>query len=206
MNVLVVLSRKGGVGKSTVARSLAVQALIAGRKAAILDVDVQGTCANWARRRQENAPAVVAIGGSSVEAELKKLEKRGAAFVVIDTPPSVHPVINAAVSAADSTLIVTEALPESLEQVGAMTALVGKSHKPKGILLTRVPTRSSALTMAKSVLTAFKIPVCPIPMTNLVVHPYSAAEGKTAQEYAPSSKATKELEDIWKWLEKEKMA
>lgn len=203
MKVLVVLSRKGGVGKSTIARSLAVQALIAGQKSALLDVDVQATSANWGRRREATAPAVVHIGSDSVAKALEKLQKQGAQLVIIDTPPSVHPVIAAALTASTSMLIATEALPESLEQVGAMAALVGKFDKPRGIIITRVPSRSSALTMAKSVLTAFSIPVCPTPMTSLIAHSYAAAEGLTIQEYAPGSKGDKEVQDIWKWLTKQ---
>ncbi len=37
--VLGVVSRKGGVGKSTFARAIAIQALIEGKKAAIIDAD-----------------------------------------------------------------------------------------------------------------------------------------------------------------------
>lgn len=205
MIVLVVLSRKGGVGKSTVARSLAVQALIAGRRSALLDVDVQGTSNLWGRRREGTAPAVVHAGGKSVDSHVADLKKKGAQIVIIDTPPSVHPVINASVQASTSCLIATEVLPESLEQVSAMAALVANMDKPKGILLTRVPSRSSALSMAKSVLTAFNIPVCPTPMTNLIAHSYAAAEGQTIQEYAPSSKGSTEMQEIWKWLNKMKV-
>ena len=169
----------------------------------MLDVDVQGTSSLWGKRREGTAPAVVHAGGKSVDSHLAELKKKGAQLVIIDTPPSVHPVINASVQAATSCLIVTEALPESLEQVGAMATLVANVDKPKGILITRVPTRSSALTMAKSVLTAFSIPVCPTPMTSLIAHSYAAAEGQTIQEYAPSSKGSTEMQDIWKWLVKQ---
>jgi chromosome partitioning protein len=59
--VLAVVARKGGVGKSTLARSLAVQALLDGQKAAIIDTDEQATSLKWSRRK-ESAPAVVQLG------------------------------------------------------------------------------------------------------------------------------------------------
>ena len=50
--VLAVVARKGGVGKSTFARSICVQALIEGHKAAIIDADEQATSFKWSRRRK----------------------------------------------------------------------------------------------------------------------------------------------------------
>ena len=58
MQVLAILAQKGGVGKSMLARSLAVQGLLDGIKTAVLDADPQGTVAAgadagtvWPRRR-----------------------------------------------------------------------------------------------------------------------------------------------------------
>ena len=52
MNILSVLSQKGGTGKSHTVRSLAITALIDGRKVAIIDADPQGTVVAWGKRRQ----------------------------------------------------------------------------------------------------------------------------------------------------------
>ena len=54
MQVLAILAQKGGVGKSMLARSLAVQGLLDGVRAAILDADPQGTVVAWSRRRHEH--------------------------------------------------------------------------------------------------------------------------------------------------------
>ena len=200
MQVLVVCSRKGGSAKSTCVRSFAVQGLLEGRKTAILDADVQGTTTLWAQRRSYPAPAVETVMANTIKKHLADLERAGAELVVIDTPPSVHPIINSAIEEATACLIVSEALPESLEQVGAMVSITSQAGKPSAILLTRVPSRSSALTMAMSVLTTFQIPVCPIPMTQLIVHSYSNALGQTAQEKEGKGRAAKEIKQIWDWL------
>ena len=50
--VLAVIAQKGGVGKSTFARSIAVQALLEGKKAAIIDADAQATSYKWGRVRK----------------------------------------------------------------------------------------------------------------------------------------------------------
>ena len=60
MIVVSILAQKGGVGKSMLARSLAVQGLLDGRKTALIDADPQGTVTAWGKRRQLDVPAVVA--------------------------------------------------------------------------------------------------------------------------------------------------
>ena len=183
-----VLARKGGQGKSSIARCLAVQALLEGRKSAVLDVDKQGTSTLWGQRRDELAPAVVSLESITVARALEQLERDGAEIVFIDTPPNINPVIATSITAADASIIVTEPLPEGVEQVGATVELVSKFSKPSGIVITRVIARSSAFVMARSALAAFRTPVCPTAMTQLLVHPFSAAAGQTPQEYEPAGR------------------
>ncbi len=59
MDVIAVIAQKGGVGKTTVALSLAVAAQRAGRTAALIDLDPQATACNWGDRRREDAPVIV---------------------------------------------------------------------------------------------------------------------------------------------------
>src|SRR5580692_7703164 len=80
------VSQKGGVGKSTLARLLAVGAAHRGRKALLADLDLeQLTCVEWnaLRLRHEVEPDIDARAFKS----LKKLRKSEEAidFVVVDT-------------------------------------------------------------------------------------------------------------------------
>ena len=77
-HVVAVVARKGGVGKSTFARSFAVQALIEGHKAAIIDTDEQATSFKWSRRRKANAPAVMQLAGQTLAEVISELKGRGA--------------------------------------------------------------------------------------------------------------------------------
>jgi chromosome partitioning protein len=200
MHVLAVLAQKGGVGKSMLARSLAVQALMDGLKTAVLDADPQGTVVAWGRRRKPDAPAVIALGAQTITEAVRALAARGADLVVIDTPPHAQPIISTAARAADAAILVTGPYPEDLEQVGIVAAVVQALGKPTGIILNKTPPKSHALTLARAALTAFQLPICPTALTHLVSHPYASAEGLTAQEREPSSKATAELAETWSWL------
>ena len=58
MQVLALVTQKGGTGKSSLAVSLAVAAQEAGLKTAIVDIDPQGTASEWFQRRRAEAPEV----------------------------------------------------------------------------------------------------------------------------------------------------
>ncbi|MDQ2734104.1 MAG: ParA family protein, partial [Pseudomonadota bacterium] len=60
MKVLAVIGQKGGSGKTNTALGLAVAAVKAGRRVAVIDLDPQATAANWSDRREDKeSPAVV---------------------------------------------------------------------------------------------------------------------------------------------------
>lgn len=200
MLVLAILAQKGGVGKSMLARSLAVQGLMDGMKAAILDADPQGTVVSWSRRRQAAAPTVVSLGGQHLAAAILDLKARGADLVVIDTPPHAQPVISMAAAAADVALLVTGPYPEDLEQVGVVAGIVRSLGKPAGIVLNKTPPKAHALTLARTALAVFNMPLCSAAITQLVSHPYASAEGMTAQEWEPGSRAATELDQLWAWM------
>ena len=198
--VLAIVSRKGGVGKSTFARAIAVQALIEGKKAALIDADPQATSYKWSRRRKEKAPTVVQLADHVLSDLVGELKGRGAEFIVIDTPPHDQPIINIAAEASDASLIVTQPYPDDLQEVGVPAAILQALGKPAGIILNNTPTRAHALTMARAALTAFPMPTCPTAITHLMSHPYASAEGQTAQEREPKGKAASELGEIWAWF------
>src|SRR5215213_8347822 len=74
MLVISILARKGGTGKSTAVRCLAVEALKVGRRVVIIDADPQATCYRWGQRRLvEGIPVplvvVPAPGGLAAQIE-----------------------------------------------------------------------------------------------------------------------------------------
>src|SRR3954447_22822575 len=110
MNIIAVVAQKGGVGKTTVSQCLAVEALRQGMPAAIIDTDPQKSAAEWGGQQEQSqidAPAVLALGSRPLRSLVEDLKKRGAAFVVIDTPPHSAPAINAALNVSTAAILVT---------------------------------------------------------------------------------------------------
>jgi chromosome partitioning protein len=202
VNILAVLSQKGGTGKSTLVRSLAVAGLLDKRKVAIIDADPQGTVVAWGKRREHKVPHIVALGSSTIASQVEALKGRGANLVIIDTPPHAQPIINMAAEAATGCLIVTGAFLEELETVATVANIAKALKKPSAIVLNRV-TRNHALTLARAALATFQLPVCPTAMAQLVPHAYASAEGETANEREPEGKAALEVLAVYRYLKKE---
>jgi chromosome partitioning protein len=199
MLVITMASRKGGVGKSSSARSLAVQALIDGMRTAIIDADPQGTVLAWAKRREAKAPAVYGLDGTTLDERLVSLRAAKADLVVIDTPPSVHPIIGMAAQASDLVLVVTGPYPDDLSAIGSTVQIAKGQGRGGGIILNRTPSKSTALQLARGALAVFDLPICPTAIVQRVAHPYSSSEGMTAQEWEPGGTAAKEIEEVWRW-------
>lgn len=205
MRTVAVLAQKGGVGKSMMARSMAVCALGDGLRTVLIDADPQATVVAWGKRREHAVPAILQVAEQSIGRAVAEAKGRGADLVVVDTPPSVQAVISNAAGVADSCIIVTGIFPEDIETVGAVVQLVRAVRKPAVIVINKT-TRSQALTLARTALATFRLPLCPITLSQLVSHPYAAAEGLTASEREPGSKAATELAQVWAWLKKEGIA
>src|SRR3954451_20561418 len=105
LKVVVAASQKGGSGKTTLVRNLAVAP--AGRHAPVvmLDTDPQGSLTTWHNRRAAETPQLAQLGGRPIGEVLGQLRDAGAGLVVLDTPPSVHPFVLELVAAADLVLV-----------------------------------------------------------------------------------------------------
>ena len=61
MNIIALISQKGGSGKTTLATALAVAHQQAGGRAAIADLDPQGSSVAWHHFRDGHPPLVAAV-------------------------------------------------------------------------------------------------------------------------------------------------
>ncbi|MEI7607671.1 MAG: AAA family ATPase [Rhodospirillaceae bacterium] len=197
MLTLSLIAQKGGCGKSTLARNIAVAALLDGVSTVIIDADPQATCVKWRARRTEAAPTVVALEGQPLKELVATVARAKPGLIIIDTPPHLRAVISAAADLATAALLPCRPTPEDLEALGGSVAIL--HGKKAGIVFNGAPPKGTALTMARGAAGALSIPVCPTAVTERVSFPYASAEGLSVLEREPASKAAAEITAVWKW-------
>ena len=115
MRVLALASQKGGSGKTTLSGHLAVQAQFAGSGPVVLiDIDPQGSLADWWNERQADLPAFAQTTVSRLAGDLSVLRQQGFKLAVIDTPPAITMAIQSVVAVAELVVIPTRPSPHDL--------------------------------------------------------------------------------------------
>ena len=129
------VAQKGGVGKSTLARIIAVEATKGGLQAKIADLDTQQkTSVNWAARRAENnlEPQIRAEAFKSVDTALKDAENFD--LYIFDGAPHSSAETRQACQAADMVVIPTS---EGLDDLEPSVILANNLLK-EGISATKI--------------------------------------------------------------------
>jgi chromosome partitioning protein len=132
------------------------------------------------------------------------LQKRGATFIVIDTPPHSAPAINAALEVSTVAVMVTRPNPMDIRALEATWDIVRRMQKPAATIFTQTPpgNRARALTLAQGRLKELDIPTCPTPLSYTLSFPYAQAEALAVQEREPTSKARAEIAEVWSWMKR----
>ena len=105
MRTIAFVSQKGGSGKSTIAASLAVAAQEMNEGVCVIDMDPQGSLANWAKRRASRDIEVIASGAARLPALLASLERKGVTLAILDTPGAEGAASSAAMQAAHLNIV-----------------------------------------------------------------------------------------------------
>ncbi len=137
MQVIALVQRKGGVGKTTVAINLAGELARRGKVVTVIDSDPQGSAIAWAGLRR--LPFTVKhelLDRSSVSIWIKNVLKSHGDLVIIDTPADLGPVFKATADIAD--LIVMPCGPSSLD-LNAARQTIAKLHDQMKSNKGRVP-------------------------------------------------------------------
>jgi chromosome partitioning protein len=196
MRTILVFSGKGGVGKTTVARELAVAGSLTGRSVAIADTDPQAGITGWYGRRKAETPIMVQMPPGY---DLAPLDAAGVDELFIDLPPGVPAYVGRLIAQAQAVLVPCRPSPDDLAAAaGVAETLVG--HPQWAFVLTQTLHRSRLTDGALRQLAALGR-VAPVSLGLRQDFPLAAIEGLAAVEF-PSTKSAIEVTQLRSYVDK----
>jgi cellulose biosynthesis protein BcsQ len=134
MEIVVLASRKGGAGKTTLAAHLAVAAERSGvGKVVVIDADPMGGLATWWNARQSETLGFSRFDRGSLKQNLESLRADGVNLVVIDTPPAASEGVAAIMATANLVVIPVIPSPNDLVAVGDTLEIVEDARKANSV-------------------------------------------------------------------------
>ena len=205
MHVVVLASRKGGSGKSTLTAHLGTHAYRSSGSCLLIDADPQGSLTLWqALRRTGEPPLKTATSG--IAELVKQAEQSGIAWVFIDTPPNMSAIVTEAIRCA--TIVVIPARPGvfDLDAVKETIEFTRALHKPYAVVMNSAPARRSnrdspVVIQSRQALAAVNAPVWGGQISHRTNYSLALAEGEDADEYDSSSLAAIEIATLWSAIE-----
>ena len=190
--MIVLHTPKGGSGKSTMARELAVSSALAGVRTALTDLDPQATTSGWYRRRESRQPALVDLGAAPYTAQLKQLAEAGVVRLMVDTPPAAPSFLPALLTKADLVLVPVRPTPDDLLAAAPIARGLAK-HPLWAFVLSQVPPRTRLLASAVRQLASIGR-VAPVQLSFRADFPAAAIDGTAAAEL--TGKAAEEAAEL----------
>ena len=203
MLTIALIAQKGGTGKTTVARCMAVAFERSVQASAIIDMDPQASASLWAKRRDADLPEVIPTVLPLLGDTLKAAEQ-SIKVVLIDTPPKNADIAIAAAKAADLIIIPCRPQIDDIETLPATKQVLDVTgNKPTFVLLNGVPSNESRSREAAASITGHPgaaFIVCKHTFGHRVAYGDSSVLGLTPQEYEPHGKAAQEIEKTYKYV------
>ncbi len=200
MKMIVIANQKGGSGKSTLAVHLAAAAEHVGDGPILLsDADPQGTSGDWFNQRKKagfDAPLYAPLVLAELRDTIRALGEAGAAYLFVDTAPSIGAVNADLFALADLILIPLNPTPADLRALVKGLPAVKQSGKPFSFVLARVRPHLKNNDGAAMALEALGL-VLPTRLHERVIYAETFAHGKTALELDPKGIAAREVAALW---------
>src|ERR1700761_3986482 len=208
MKVVGLLSRKGGVGKTTIAVHLAVLAQQTGHRTLIIDLDPQRSAAGWWRAREADTPQLVETEPAGLRDVLDAAREDDVGLVVIDTRPSVEADAVHVATLADLLVVPTRPAILDLRAILGTLDIVKGATRRALLVLNACPAprgvgEAAVTGDARRALAAFGVPVAGSSIASRAMFSHALVSGLTANEAEPDGKAASEMRAVWRAVEKE---
>ena len=205
MKTIALISQKGGAGKTTLAVHLAAAAAARGR-VLLMDVDPQGSAMEWANRRGDKAPDVMAAHPATIGKEIERAEADGYDLVILDTAPHADHVALQAARAADMVVVPCRPATFDIAAISATLDLCKLANKYSVVVLNAAPIRSKVVDEAADAVCERGGTVSPVVIRQRVAFQHCLIDGRTAAEFEPDGAAASEIAELLATLQIEQPA
>lgn len=192
MKTIVISSRKGGVGKTTLSGHLAVAAALDGKRVVISDSDPQCSLTEWWRAREKDD--IMMIPSESIK---DAVNSRDADYLIVDTPPSAS--IDEVIMHADLVIIPVRPGPHDLRAIGTTIDLAERHGKRMIFVVSCAAARSRLAAEAAIELSQYGT-VAPGFIQVRQDYVISMVTGKTALDIDAAGKSHGEITSLWKYI------
>ncbi|MTH62125.1 ParA family protein [Paracoccus litorisediminis] len=198
MKTICVTAQKGGAGKTTLARNLAVAASQDGQRAVLIDLDPQQSLRGWWDSREADEPAMLATDPAPhqlAHALIRLAEDFD--LCVIDTPPAAPDWLAEAITLADLALVPVRPSADDLRAVGATIAALERAGTPFAFVLSQAPRAKLTDQTVRALARHGRI--APENIAQRVAYAETAGSGQGVCE-TNDSKARAEMAGIWSYV------
>lgn len=214
METLAIVATKGGVGKTTLAVHLAAAAQRDGLRVVILDLDQQGSAAQWGKDRQRLAKdhgawfktplEVRRVFANDLVEAIDQARDEGFDFAIIDTPPHADFPAARAVEVADAVLVPTRPGYFDLHAAKATITLVRDLKAHAFFVVNQVPHNNMRIADdAAAFLESKGLLRAPCVITALQPYVRALRDGLTAPELVPDGRHAQEIGALWAFVKQE---
>ncbi|MFV1678007.1 AAA family ATPase [Phaeobacter sp. JH20_32] len=204
MQVLSLIAQKGGVGKTTLATCLAVQAVQQGKQVLVIDLDPQATASFWSDTRgKPDDPAVMSIQPVRLPAVLKAASDAGTDMVIIDGAAVSKEVAYSAAEVSDLVLVPFKAAVFDINSVAQTVQTIKQVGSRYALVLTFVPPQGKETEEAKDIATQLGSNFCPVLIGNRKAFFRAQSSGLAVQEFEPDGKAAEEIKALYTYVSDE---
>lgn len=200
MKTIVILNSKGGVGKSSITRHLAVAAELESPGAVVMcDTDPQSSLADWWNARESDSPPLAVVGIAEFSEKQPALASRFE-YLFFDTAAADSKPYAEILKTADLIVIPVVPSPDDIRSLSRLTLpVVRDSGRPFIFVLSKARLGTQLLVSTMAALSQHG-PVCETIIQERTGYAKSSFAGSTVLEDEPTGKGAEEIRELWDFV------
>jgi chromosome partitioning protein len=203
------IAQRGGVGKTTLAYTLAVQAELAGANVVIVDADPMAAAWTWGQARKQNhgkdsPPVAAAATPELLRKALARARRERCDWVFIDTPAGVSELPATAASLADLLLIPCFPSKAIMKSMVSSVKLARMVRKPAFFVVNKGRSKAINDDCLAALVSAYGVPAtnahvpARMPIVDLGDEGLALPEVPGGESTLVKGRA--EVRALWEWL------